>query len=348
MTLLVVYLALAIGVSFLCSILEATLLSITAGYTEQINQERPHLGKIITRVRNRLDESIASILILNTFAHTVGAVGVGSQAILVFGAEWETLIAILLTLAILYFSEIIPKTLGARFWSTLAPAACMIIEWLVRLAYPLVWISTRLTGLFGESGKGEITREELIALAYVGHRGGELGSQESQYLENILRLREFTTEQICTPRSVVHMLERHMTVAQALAEPKTANFSRIPVYETIVDNVVGKVIVKDLYEAKINGQADSTLGDIMRDVLRVSEKLPVTKLLDFFIKQRRHLFLVEDEFGQTTGIVTLEDALETLLGREIIDENDPVEDMQAFARGQYRERLRQRKNSDKP
>lgn len=342
MALLVVYLILAIGVSFLCSILEATLLSITAGYTEQVNQDHPHVGKVITRVRNRLDESISSILILNTFAHTVGAVGVGSQAIGVFGAEWETLIAVLLTLAILYFSEIIPKTLGARYWSKLAPLACIIIEWLVRIAFPLVWVSTRLTKLFGEGGKGEITREELIALAYVGHKGGELGSQESQYLENILRLREFTTEQICTPRSVVHMLEQNMTVAQALSDPRTTTFSRMPVYETSIDNVVGKVIMKDLYDSKINGQADRTVGEMMGEITRVSKKLPVTKLLDLFIKQRSHLFLVEDEFGQTTGIVTLEDALETLLGREIVDENDPVADMQALAKGQYRERLRQR------
>lgn len=342
MTVLLIYLMLAIGVSFMCSILEAVLLSISVGYTEQMKQERPQVGKLITRVRDRLDESISSILILNTFAHTVGAVGVGSQAIGVFGAEWETVIAILLTLAILYFSEIIPKTLGARYWATLAPTACFIIEWLVIIAYPLVWISTRLTGLFGKDGKGEITREELIALAYLGRKGGALGTQESLYLENILRLREFKTEQICTPRTVVHMLERNMTVAEALSDSKTRTFTRIPVYEKTVDHVVGLVIMQDLYEAKLAGKDDTTIGEVMREVQWVSEKLPVMQLLDQFIKQQTHLFLVEDAFGQPTGIVTLEDALETLLGREIVDENDPVEDMQALAKGQYRERLRLR------
>jgi CBS domain containing-hemolysin-like protein len=348
MTLLFVYLFIAIGVSFLCSILEAVLLSITPSYLERLNLERPVAGKMIIGVKERLDESLSSILILNTFAHTMGAAGVGSQALQVFGEKWETLIAVLLTLAILYFSEIIPKTLGATFWRTLAVPAALVISWLVKLVYPLVWISTRLTKLFSRAEGKEITREEIIALASLGHREGTLFSQENEYLTNVLNLREIRTEQILTPRTVVHMLDETLTVSEALKLPKTIQFTRVPIYGRGMDDITGKVIRMDLYEAERAGRGDEPIKAIARDLQRVSEKLPVQNLLDLFIKSHRHMFLVEDEFGQTAGIVTLEDAIETLLGREIVDENDTVADMQALARARFRDRLRASKRMEEP
>ena len=340
MTLLFLYLAIAIGVSFLCSVLEAVLLSITPSYVEQVSSTSPRSGQLLTKVKNKLDESLSSILILNTFAHTMGAAGVGSQALQVFGPEWETLIAILLTLAILYFSEIIPKTLGATFWRKLAIPSAFVITWLVRLVYPLVWVSTRMTKLFGRGEGNEITREEIIALASLGHKDGNLFSQENEYLSNILRLREMRTEQVLTPRSVVHMLDQTLTVSAAIDHPSTKQFSRIPLYRGSTDDITGKVIKHDLYEAERSGHGASPISDYAIGITRVSEKLPVQQLLDMFIKSQAHLFLVEDEFGQTSGIVTLEDAIETLLGREILDESDTVEDMQELARGKYRDRLR--------
>jgi CBS domain containing-hemolysin-like protein len=342
MTLLFVYLAIAIGVSFLCSILEAVLLSVTPSFAEKILSDRPRAGRRLNLVKERLDESLSSILILNTFAHTMGAAGVGSQALQVFGAEWETLIAVLLTLAILYFSEIIPKTLGATFWRQLALPSAFIISWLVKLVYPLVWISTRLTKLFS-SKEEEITREEIIALASLGLRDGTLMSQENEYLANILRLREIRTEEVLTPRTVVHMLHEDLTVTQALDQVVTRPFTRMPIYGAGVDDIKGKVIRADLFEAERNGQGSEPIKKFAKKIIRVSEKLPVQQLLDLFIKNRAHLFLVEDEFGQTAGIVTLEDAIETLLGREILDERDTVADMQALARGKYRQRLREEK-----
>ncbi len=346
MTLLFVYLAIAIGVSFLCSILEAVLLSITPSYLEKVTVERPRAGRLIAGVKGRLDESLSSILILNTFAHTMGAAGVGAQALRVFGQEWETLIAVLLTLAILYFSEIIPKTLGATFWRALAVPASFVIIWLVRLVYPLVWISTRLTRLFSRRKGNEITREEIIALASLGHRDGTLFAQENEYLSNVLRLREIRTEQILTPRSVVHMLDEDLTVSEALDRPETRQFTRIPVYAGDTDNITGKVIRGDLYEAEREGKGDEPIKHFAKPIIRVSEKLPVQNLLDLLIKNHKHQFLVEDEFGQTAGIVTLEDAIETLLGREILDESDTVADLQALARGKYRARLRAAKQQD--
>lgn len=340
MTLLFVYLAIAIGVSFLCSILEAVLLSTTPSYVEKMVAAKPRKGRMLAQVRGQMDESLSSILILNTFAHTMGAAGVGSQALQVFGQKWETLIAVLLTLAILYFSEIIPKTLGATFWRKLAVPAAYTINWLVKLTYPLVWISTRLTKLFGSKEQDSISREEIIALATLSHKHGTLVSQESKYLSNLLHLREVSTEEILTPRSVVHMLQKDQTISEVLNLEKTHQFSRMPVYKNNKDQVLGKVLQKDLFKAERAGKGDQTIETVMIPIERVSEKLPVQNLLEMFIRQRAHLCLVEDEFGQTAGVVTLEDAIETLLGREIIDETDDVADMQALARDKYRERLR--------
>ncbi|MGD8784563.1 MAG: CNNM domain-containing protein [Thioalkalispiraceae bacterium] len=340
MTLLVIYLAIAIGISFVCSILEAVLLSITPSYVETTLVHRPRAGRLLTTVKEHLDASLSSILILNTFAHTMGAAGVGSQAIRIYGEKWETLIAVLLTLAILYFSEIIPKTLGATYWQKLAIPAAFMIKWLVRLVYPLVWLSTRLTKLFSKNRGNEITREEIIALASLGHKGGSLFQQENQYLSNMLRLREIRTEQILTPRTVVHMFEQSTSVTDVLNDPRTREFTRMPIYQDTPDNITGKIIKHDLYAAERSGNGAAPISDYVKKIYRVSEKLPVQQLLDLFIKQHAHLFLVEDEFGQTAGIVTLEDAIETLLGREIVDESDMIEDMQELAKEKYRERLR--------
>lgn len=341
MTLLFIYLAIAIGVSFLCSVLEAVLLSVTPSYVEQTQSEKPVAGAVLAQVKTRLDESLSSILILNTFAHTMGAAGVGAQAIRVFGERWETLIAVLLTLTILYLSEIIPKTLGATFWRGLSIPCAYIIAWLVRIVYPLVWISTRLTRLFKQGKENEITREEIIALASLGHKGGSLFSQESEYLENVLKLRELRTGQVYTPRTVVHMLHQNVTVTEALNHEQTRQFTRMPVYGESVDDIKGKVIKGDLYQAERNGHGDEPIINFAIPLVSVSEKLPVQQLLDMFIKNHVHLYLVEDEYGQTSGVVTLEDAIETLLGREIVDESDTVTDMQALARNKYRERLRE-------
>lgn len=343
MTLLLIYLAIAIGVSFICSILEAVLLSITPSFVESYSTEHPKRGAILSDVKERLDESISSILILNTFAHTMGAAGVGSQALQYFGQEWETLIAVLLTLSILYFSEIIPKTIGATFWQRLALPSAYTILWLIKLVYPLVWFSTFITRFFSKKKQSEISRKEILAFAALGYKGGTLASQETEYLTNVLNLRDVKTMQILTPRSVMHVLDETVTVGQALEDENTRLFSRIPLYKDTHDNITGLVSNRELFIAEREGKADSPVRDYAKSIYRVSENLPVQQLLDLFIKKRDHLFLVEDQFGQTEGIVTLEDAIETLLGREIVDETDTVEDLQELAKTKYRSRLRQDK-----
>ncbi|MDH5766063.1 MAG: CNNM domain-containing protein [Gammaproteobacteria bacterium] len=346
MSLLIIYLAIAIGISFLCSILEAVLLSITPSYVEEHSVRHPGKSSILIKVKDKLDESISSILILNTFAHTMGAAGVGAQASKIFGAAYETVIAILLTLCILYFSEIIPKTLGATFWRKLAIPACHVIYWLIKLVYPLVWLATLLTRFFKKNNDNEISREEIIALASLGHKVGTLIGQENEYLANVLRLREIKTEDILTPRSVVHALNENISVTEALEKEKTREFSRIPVFQQDSDTVSGLVLLRDLYHAVHDGKGDTEIRHYAKPINRVSEQLPVQQLIDMFIRRREHLFLVEDQFGLNTGIVTLEDAIETMLGREIVDETDTITDLQEFAKDKYRDRLRQQKNTD--
>jgi CBS domain containing-hemolysin-like protein len=342
MTLLIIYLCIAIGASFVCSVLEAVLLSVTPGFVESQLELKPKRARVLQQVKSDLDKSISSILILNTFAHTMGAAGVGAQAVKVFGPRWETLVAFVLTLAILYLSEIIPKTLGAKFWKQLALPAAVVIGWLVKLLFPLVWISAQLTKLFGTSGHAStVSREELAALAKLGARHGSLGAQESALLENILQLRQIRTGEILTPRTVVYALQQSITVSEALAELRDVPFTRLPVFDADLDSVVGKVLRPRISAAEIDGEGDKPLADYVMPIYRVSEELPVMRLLDLFIRRREHMFLVEDEYGQTSGVVTLEDAMETLLGREIMDESDTVEDMQELARTKYRGRLRE-------
>ena len=347
MALLITYLVVAIGVSFICSILEAVLLSVTPTFVAQKLKEKKKGAKKLAQVKDKLDHSISSILILNTFAHTMGAAGVGAQAIRIFGEQKETLIAFLLTLSILYFSEIIPKTLGATFWRNLAIPSAYVIAFLVKLVYPFVWFSSLVTRMFNQGNPDVITREELLTVAALSHKGGTLDRQESQLVENILNLREVKTEDILTPRSVVHALAKEVTVSEAISNDKTANFTRIPIYDGTIDNVTGVVIKAALYEHERQGNGSFALGKVNTPIWRVSESLPVLNLLDLFIKRNEHIFIVEDHFGQTAGVVSLEDVIETFLGREIIDESDQVENLQKLAKSNYRKRLKHKSSKKK-
>ena len=336
MTLLFIYLLIAIGISFLCSILEAVLLSVTPAFVETQLQQKPRRARALQQVKDKLDESISSILILNTFAHTMGAAGVGAQAAKVFGPRWETLIAVLLTLAILYFSEIIPKTLGATFWKKLALPSAHVIKWLVKLLYPLVWLSAQITRLFSDKEPmTAVSRDELAALAKLGTRHGSLAPEEGELLENILTVRHVKTREILTPRAVVCAIDEALSVRDALNELEAVPFTRIPVFESNVDSITGLVLRPRLLEVDLRGEGNRPIREVRNPIHRVPEELPVLQLLDLFIKRREHIFLVEDEYSQTAGIVTLEDAIETLLGREIMDESDTVEDMQELAKKRY-------------
>ena len=335
MTLLLTYLFVALFVSFMCSILEAVLLSSTSSYIESLsNKGNSNAVEILKELKSNIDKPIASILILNTFAHTMGAAGVGAQAQILFGQEMETLIAVLLTLAILYFSEIIPKTIGAVYWKKLLVPSAYLISFLIKITFPLVWISMFITNSIskGKTKESNFSRDEILAAVTMGEKEGSILSKESVLIENLFKLKNIKTKDIMTPRSVVFALKSTVSVEEAIEDDRMYIHSRIPVYGDTIDDIIGVVFNQIILEESVEERDNTLLKDIMVPVHKISENVPVSALIDQFVNRKTHLFIVEDNYGQTSGVVTLEDAIETLLGVEIVDEMDEVEDMQVFAK----------------
>ncbi len=341
-TLLIVYVLLALVFSFLCSVAEAVLLSITPSFIAGLKESRPKLAAQLERQKlQNVDRSLAAILTLNTIAHTVGAIGSGAKATAVFGSAWFGLFSAVMTLMILFLSEIIPKTLGAVYWRRLAGLTALFVRALIISLYPLIWISEILTRLIARRKKlHEFSRDEFIAMAGLGEQSGEIDPNEFRIIRNLFRLGKLTAKDIMTPRTVIVGLQADLTVAEALqSEPKSV-FSRLPLYRSDLDDVSGFVLRDDLLLYMAQDQGEVRLDALKRDLLTVSGEMPLTALLEFFLDQRQHIALVVGEYGGTRGLVTLEDAVETLLGLEIVDELDPVEDMQALARQQWAKRAR--------
>ena len=335
MTLLLTYLFIALLVSFVCSVLEAVLLSSTSSYIESLSKkDNSDAVEMLKGLKSNIDKPISSILILNTFAHTMGAAGVGAQAQVLFGQEMETVIAVLLTLAILYLSEIIPKTIGAVYWKKLLIPSAYIINFLIKVTYPLVWISLFITKSIskGKVKDSNFSRDEIMAAVTMGEREGSILSKESALIENLFKLKNIKTKDIMTPRSVVFAFKSDVTVEDAIEDDKMYIHSRIPIYDETIDDIVGIVFNQSILEESVEERDNTILNDITVPVHKISENVPVSSLIDQFVNRKTHLFIVQDNYGQTSGVVTLEDAIETLLGVEIVDEMDEVEDMQAFAK----------------
>ncbi|MFA7570873.1 MAG: CNNM domain-containing protein [Sulfurimonadaceae bacterium] len=335
MTLLITYLFIALFVSFLCSVLEAVLLSTTPSYIETLSKNSSEKTvNLLRNLKSNIDKPISSILILNTFAHTMGAAGVGAQAQVLFGNEWQTLIAFVLTLLILYASEIIPKTIGAIYWRKLLVPAAYIISFMIKITYPLVWFSSFITNYISKGKKEEInfSREEIMAAVSMGEKEGSIHSKESVLIENLFKLKNIKIKEIMTPRSVVFALNADVTVDKALDDERMYIHSRIPIYNESIDDIIGMVFNQVILEESVKERDHTLLRNITVPVHKISENVPVSVLIDLFVKRKTHLFIVHDNYGQTTGVVTLEDAIETLLGVEIVDEMDECEDMQAFAK----------------
>ena len=335
MTLLLTYLFIALFVSFICSVLEAVLLSSTSSYIESLSKkDNSGAVEMLKGLKSNIDKPISSILILNTFAHTMGAAGVGAQAQVLFGQEMQTVIAVLLTLAILYLSEIIPKTIGAVYWKKLLIPSAYIINFLIKVTYPLVWISLFITKSIskGKVKDSNFSRDEIMAAVTMGEREGSILSKESALIENLFKLKNIKTKDIMTPRSVVFAFKSDVTVEDAIEDDKMYIHSRIPIYDETIDDIVGIVFNQSILEESVEERDNTILKDITVPVHKISENVPVSSLIDQFVNRKTHLFIVQDNYGQTSGVVTLEDAIETLLGVEIVDEMDEVEDMQAFAK----------------
>ena len=338
MGLLLFYVALALGVSFICSIMEAVLLSISASYVAQMEQERPALGARLKRFKDNLDRPLAAILSLNTIAHTVGAAGAGAQAASIFGDAYIGVISAVLTFLILVVSEIIPKTLGAAYWRQLTPAVARSLEVTTILMWPLVKMAELLTRLMTRNRpKKSVHRDEFIALSELGAKEGIFHKYESRVLQNLFYLRDIRTKDIMTPRTVVYALPEDMSAEQVIAESGRLYFSRIPVFGADLDDIKGFVLKSEVLQAA-QEKPETMLKEMCRPIVVVRDKLTLHDLFEQMMNESTHIALVVDEYGGTEGVVTMEDFIETLLGLEIVDEVDKVEDMQEIARRQWERR----------
>jgi CBS domain containing-hemolysin-like protein len=337
MATLFLYFFLALGISFLCSLLESVLLSMSRSFISILSKKNPASGKSLEKLKDNISRPLAAILSLNTIANTVGAAGVGAVTYNLLGSKWVAIMSGILTLSILIFSEIIPKTIGAHYWKKLAVPSSYMIRVLIVIMYPFVVMLEVLSNWLKPEEKQDIvTKEDVIAMAEIGEDEGTIEEDESTIIENLLRLDNITAEEVLTPRSVVYALQKDLTVRQALDEYDNIIFSRIPVYDKDLDEITGLVRRDNLLNSKAEDQFDVTMEELSEPVHIVNEKESVGSILDEFVHRREHLFIVKDEFGQFVGIITLEDAIETLLGVEIVDETDSVVDMRKLAEAKGR------------
>jgi len=339
MTLLFTYVTIALLFSFLCSIAEAVLLSVTTAHISVLEQEGKTSGLLLRELKGDINKPLAAILTLNTIAHTVGAVGAGAQALMVFGSAWVGLFSAILTLMILVLSEIIPKTLGATYWRALAGVTAHGLKFLIKMLYPFVVLSELLTRGISRAKRIEgFNREEFAAMADLGEQEGQLEERESRILKNMFRLHETIVTDVMTPRPVVFSLPESLTVYEYFDKHYDSRFSRIPVYAENDEMFTGFVLKDDLLLAQARNNTDNILETYRRDLYTLSGKTSLSDAFDEVLRQRAHIMVIIDEYGGMEGIITMEDILETLLGLEIMDESDKAADMQYYARRMWKKR----------
>lgn len=341
MWLLTIYLFVALGFSFLCSIAEAVILSVTNAHIAILEQQGRSSGALLRTLKDDVNKPLAAILTLNTIAHTVGAAGVGAQAAVVFGNAYVGVASAVLTLLILVFSEIIPKTLGAHYWRTLAPVTAYCLKGLIVVLYPFVKLSEALTGGLteGPTLKG-FNRRELAAMAELSAEEGQLDEQESIVLKNLLLLNETRVTDAMTPRTVVFSLAETTTVETFFHRDDQVRFSRIPIYRGNPDHIIGFVLRSDLLLAQARGNSGKDMSHYLRDIGALLNTTLLSRAFEEMLRQRTQIMQVVNEYGTARGIITLEDILETVLGLEIVDEGDQAEDMRKVAQNLWRRRAK--------
>ena len=334
------YILLALVFSFLCSVAEAVLLSITPTYIAGLREKKPKQAAMLTKLKiDNVDRSLAAILTLNTIAHTVGAIGAGAKATVVFGSAWFGVFSGVMTLLILFLSEIIPKTLGAVYWRSLTAAMAYFVRGLVIILYPLILVSELLTRLIAHGKDVHLfSRDEFIAMADIGEQTGGIKERESRIIQNLFRFESLKAKDVMTPRTVIVALQQDITVSDALREHPHNIFSRLPLYGADLDEISGFILKDDLLLAMAQDQHERPVKSLRRDMMAISGEMLLSELLEKLLDQRQQIALVVDEYGGTRGLVSLEDVVETLLGMEIVDEMDKVENMQALARQQWKKR----------
>ena len=361
MGLLLLYAFISIFFSFLCSILEAVLLSVTPTFVNVKKKEGKQYAATLEELKKDVDKPLIAILTLNTIAHTVGAILVGVQAkaayaelygsetVSVFGIEFTEdlmvgVVSTIMTILILVASEIIPKTIGATYWKQLVNFTTKALKIMVlALKYTgLLWLLQLFTKLVGKKGHhgSVLSREDFTAMADIAHEEGVFQESESKIIRNLLEFNEILAKNIMTPRSVIKTASEDTTIDAFYQENQKMRFSRIPVYKDRVDNITGFVLKDMILEEVIKKNGQCPLATIRRDIITTERNTPIPQLFEIFIKKREHIALVVDEYGSVSGLVSMEDVIETLLGLEIMDESDNVEDLQLLARKNWEQRAK--------
>ena len=344
MTLLIGFFVLSILFSFLCSVLEAVLLSVTPVYVQKAVASGSTVGKRLEAFKKDIDRPLSGILTLNTIAHTVGAIGVGAQAGEVFKGSsplalgpyelsYESIVATVMTLAILILSEIIPKTIGANNWEALTPFTVRVLRILDIVLRPLIWVSQRITKLLKkDKDRSVLSRADFAAMVTLGEEAGTLQKNESQVIRNLIDLQKIEAKNVMTPKTVCLMADETTTLQEFYQQNDPIPFSRIPIFADSRDNITGIILRGDLLKNLFLGNGDKPLSSIRRDVESIPGSTSLSELSNKFINNQQHLAIASDEFGAVIGIVTMEDVIETLLGVEIVDESDKVVDMRDLAK----------------
>ncbi len=336
MTLILLYLFGALGVSFLCSVLEAVLLSTPVSFISMKESQGVKAAPLLMKYKTNIDRPVAAILTLNTVAHTIGAAGVGSESVKVFGEAYFGIISAILTLLILVLSEIIPKTIGASYWRTLAMPSAKIIKVLIVIAYPLVWLSELLTRCVSPKIQPlTVSREEVAAMVSVGTDEGVIEDAENKVIQSFLKLSNVKAEDIMTPYVVVSSVSTGTTMKEFYDNKALAPFSRIPVFETGREFITGYVRRANVLEMLTQDKFTVQLKDIVRPILFFMEDAKVSDIWQRMLQEKEHISVITDEYGCMRGIVTMEDVIETMLGVEIMDECDTTENLQAMARKKF-------------
>lgn len=325
MTALIIFISISIFVSFLCSVLEAVILSLSPGYVESLKSSRPKTYQRILPLKNNIERPLAAILSLNTFAHTIGATGAGASAQKVFGNTYMTVFSVMLTLAILVFSEIIPKSIGARYWKELTPLATRLLPILIALSWPLVWLSEKLSKILKGSAPIKLTRDEVSAMAEIGFKDGALNLEEYGLLKNMLSFPDKPVKDIAKSVENVYYLGHRTTLDEAFEVLDEFSYTRIPIIGESKNDVRGYIMKDSVFWSKAKNMGQN-IDSLIKPMLHVPEDAVIGRVFKKLIKRREHIAGVFAEDGSFMGIVTLEDIIESLLGLDIKDETDDDDD----------------------
>jgi len=343
MALLFVYLGIALLFSFLCSILEAALLSTSSVFINMKLKEGKKFAKQLDHYKKNIDLPLSAILTLNTFAHTIGAAGVGSQVLELWGNDYVAVASVILTLIILIGSEIIPKTLGAIYWKELSRFTVYSLRIMIYSPlYPVILLPNFITRQLrnGRSGKTRISEPEFRAITDSVIEDGVMEDEESRILQNLMKFKDILVKSIMTPQIVIKAADENITIEQFYEENQDIPFSRIPVYQDELNQFSGFVLKDEVMEMIIEKKGEEPLKSIVRPITAVNEDTPIIRLFSKLIERKAHIAIVVDEYGMVSGLVTMEDLFETLIGLEIVDEMDDVEDMQVLARKTWEARAK--------